>query len=141
MSVIRICIISCLLIFGFLSQDTQAEEWIMFDRNEVGTFFYDKSSIKVEPDVRVKVAMKQVLAEDFGVNLEKAIPEMKDVSYQIVYDEIDCRKGIYCQERVVTYDKNGKAREPMPGWHKTICRPIQPDTIIANLALRVCKEE
>jgi hypothetical protein len=118
-------------------------KWKKYGQNDVGTFYFDKSSI-------VKTGFKEVLVWDYLVlspehaeAIGEAIPELSGIVTMLNQVKIDCQGNRYSQMRIIQYNKernavydserDGKDLSPVAN------RPMPEDSAIERLSQIVCR--
>lgn len=120
----------------------RSEEWVRVGENHTGGVFYDKRSINRDDKGEVTVWDKHVFSSEMRNAIAESLPKIKDASYYVSLNRINCSKAEYDQLRIIYMSSEGKviydSDQEKDKYKQIGYRPIPPNTFIAGLAKAVC---
>lgn len=131
------------ILFLSISSFVYGEDWVVYGKNEYGTFHYDRDSMVRNKDKTISVIMKQVMSPDLYNTIEEVVPQLRGSRMLESRLRINCKSNEYKSEYGIYYDNLEKvvsdSRKPKRKYKKVDYRPIPDGTQIKTLRDEVCR--
>lgn len=114
------------LALASLAASAHATEWVSYGQSENGSYYFDKSGIRVEGDHKRVWRLFALREPQAGVQSGKALIEFQ------------CKAGTFRYLRTMYYSGPMGQGKYVGGAREQPSEPIAPGTMIGELAQRVC---
>jgi tetratricopeptide (TPR) repeat protein len=138
---------SCNILTEFERKLAEIEKWPPLGKSENRFIYYDKTSIRKQPNGHIRVWMKEMV-KDIPTYVEERKKEYRktvgyeNYSHSLMAWEIDCDSASLGVISLIDYDGKGKVLDLHNRDEKSLeMTPVVPDSIGDLLYKMVCKEE
>lgn len=138
---------SCNILTEFARVLAEIEKWQQFGKSGIRSFFYDKTSIRKQPNGHIRVWIK-MMVEDIPTYLKERKKEYQktegyeNYSHSLLAWEFDCNSANMSMISYIDYDDKGKILDSQNRDEKSLkMMPLVPDSFGDLLYKIVCKGE